>query len=203
MSPLFEAPVRYLISPGSLTSSNFSNDKDHLLDNLRRAAEVGIELVQIREKELPAKQLFEFSVEAAAIVRGSGTRILLNERFDIAVAAGLDGVHLTSTSIPVERVRANVPDGFLIGVSSHREPEIEAARNSGAGFALLGPVFATPGKGEPIGLNELASICRSVAPFPVIGVGGIDVSNYQTVIDSGASGYAAIRYLNDFVRMAR
>ena len=203
MSNLFDSPVRYLISPGSFTSSNFDSDKDLLFATLRLVIKAGIELVQIREKSLPARYLFELAAEAAAMARGSNTRVLLNERFDIAIAAGLDGVHLTSTSIPVERVRANVPAGFLIGVSTHRESEIEAARDNGANFALLGPVFATPGKGEPIGLEELGSVCRSVAPFAVIGVGGIDASNCQAVIDSGAAGYASIRYLNDFVRMAR
>jgi thiamine-phosphate pyrophosphorylase len=203
VSNLFDSPVRYLITPGSLTSSNFDSENDLLLETLRLAVKAGIELVQIREKSLPARYLFELAAEAAAMARGSNTRVLLNERFDIAIAAGLDGVHLTSTSISVERVRENVPDGFLIGVSTHSTSEVAAARDSGADFALLGPIFATPGKGDPIGLEELGSICGSVAPFPVIGVGGIDASNSQAVIDSGAAGYAAIRYLNDFVRMAR
>ena len=203
MNRLFDAPVRYLISSGSLTSTNFNSEKVRLLETLRLAVEAGIELVQIREKLLSARHLFELAVDAAAIVGGTSTRVLLNERFDIAIAAGLDGVHLTSTSISVERVRENVPDGFLIGVSTHSTSAVAAARDSGADFALLGPVFATPGKGDPIGSEELGSICGSVAPFPVIGVGGIDASNSQAVIDSGAAGYAAIRYLNDFVRMAR
>jgi thiamine-phosphate pyrophosphorylase len=203
VSGLFDAPVRYLITRGSLTSFNFHTEKDLLLETLRLAVDARIELVQIREKSLPAMLMFELAVDAAAIVRGTSTRVLQNERFDIALAAGLDGVHLTSTSIPVERVRGNVPDGFLIGVSAHSELEIKAARDKGANFSLLGPVFATPGKGDPIGSEEFGSICRSTAQFPVIGVGGVDGSNCQSVVNSGAAGYAAIRYLNDFVRMSR
>lgn len=203
MSSLFEEPIRYLITPGSLTSSNFQSGKLHLLETLHLAVEAGIELVQIREKSLPARHLFDLAVEAATIARGGRTRILVNERFDIAVAADLDGVHLTSTSIPVERVRANVPDGFFIGVSTHTESEIEAARDGRADFGLLGPIFETPGKGEPLGLDKFGAICRSFGRFPVIAVGGVDASNCHSVIDSGAAGYAAIRYLNDFVRMAR
>ena len=77
----------------------------------------------------------------------------------------------------------------------------KAAKEQGADYALLGPVFATPGKGEPVGVDVLGQICRTVAPFPVIGVGGIDGSNASAVIDAGAAGFAAIRYLNEFVRI--
>jgi thiamine-phosphate diphosphorylase len=203
VSSLFDGPVRYLITPGLLTSTNFHTEKEYLLETIRLTVAAGIELVQIREKSLPARHLFELAVDAAAIVSGTTTRVLLNERFDIAVAAGLDGVHLTSTSIPVERVRANVPNGFLIGVSTHSESEIGSAREGGADFALLGPVFPTPGKGGPMGVDDFGSICRAAEPFPVIGVGGIDGSNVDDVLGAGAAGYAAVRYLNDFVRMAR
>ena len=128
---------------------------------------------------------------------------MVNERFDIAIAAGADGVHLTSRSIPVSEVRANVPDDLLIGVSAHRRSEVTAARNRGADLALFGPVFATPGKGDLVGLEEFVTVCREAAPFPVIGIGGIDGANAESVLNAGAAGYAAIRYLNEFVRMAR
>lgn len=203
MSDLFDSPVRYLITPGSLTPSNFQTEKDSLLETIRFAAEARIELVQVREKLLSGKQLFELAVLAVEIARGSGTRILINERFDIAIAASAHGVHLTSRSIPVSEVRANVPDGFLIGVSAHRGSEVEAARNRGADLALFGPVFATPGKGDQLGLDEFGSVCRGTAPFPVIGIGGIDDSNADDVIAAGAAGFASIRYLNEFVRIAR
>jgi thiamine-phosphate pyrophosphorylase len=174
-----------------------------LLETIRLAASVGIELVQVREKSIMARQLFELCLEAVDLVRGGDTKLLVNERFDIAVAAGADGVHLTSTSIPIAQVRANVPSDLLIGASAHSAAEVKTARSEGADFAMLGPVFATPGKDQPIGLGEFGVVSRSVEPFPVIGVGGIDSSNFANVVDSGAKGFASIRYLNDFVRMAR
>ena len=119
------------------------------------------------------------------------------------MAAGADGVHLTSTSIPAGRVRSNVPDGFLIGVSAHTRAEVESARRGGADFAMLGPIFVTLDKDEPLGLLELRDIASIVKPFPVIGIGGIEQATSEEVIAAGAAGFASIRYLNDFVRITR
>lgn len=203
MNDLFDAPVRYLITSGSLTPYSFHLEKETVLETVHLATLAGIEMIQLREKALTASQLLELAVNAVEVVRGSGTRLLINERFDVALGAGVDGVHLTSRSIPVERLREHVPEGFLIGVSTHSATEVEAAHSEGADFAILGPVFSTPDKGKPIGLEQFGSVCRAVSPFPVIAVGGIDSSNLDEVIQTGAAGFAAIRYLNDFVRMAR
>jgi thiamine-phosphate diphosphorylase len=192
-------PVRYLITRGDLTESNFSTEKLWTLGLIRSAAMVGIEMIQIREKALEARSLYELVTEAVRSMPGPETRVLVNERFDIALSAGADGVQLTSRSIPVADVRRQVPDHFIIGVSTHSIDEVLEARASGADFALFGNVFPTPGKGEPAGLDELSEICTAAAPFPVIAVGGIDGSNVESVLDAGASGYAAIRYLNEFV----
>ena len=192
-------PVRYLITRGDLTERNFSTEKLATLGVIRAAAKVGIEMVQIREKELGASSLFELAREAADIINGTDTLLLVNDRFDIALAAEADGVHLTSRSISAKEVRRIVSESFLIGLSTHSEREVLDAKNSGADFALFGNVFATPGKGDPAGLDELARICSTVEPYPVIAVGGIDGSNVENVLDAGASGYAAIRYLNEFV----
>ena len=192
-------PVRYLITRGDLTETNFSTEKLTTLALMRSAANVGIEMIQIREKGLEARSLYELVTEAIRSLPGSVTRVLVNERFDVALAAGADGVHLTSRSIPIADVRRNAPEGFLIGVSTHHLYEVLEARDSGADFALFGNVFATPGKGEPKGLEKLAKVCSAAAPFPVIAVGGIDGSNSDAVLSAGASGLAAIRYLNEFV----
>jgi thiamine-phosphate pyrophosphorylase len=194
------SPFRLLITPGLADPSNFSTQKLEILATVELAANAGIEFVQIREKNLPARLLFDLVREAAALIAGSSTKLLVNERFDIAMAAGAD-VHLTSTSIPVEHVREAVPPGFIIGVSTHSSVEVVAAKESGADYAMLAPIFATPGKGEPMGLDGLAHVCRTVSPFPVVAVGGIDGSSEAEVINAGAAGVAAIRYLNDFVRI--
>jgi len=191
--------VRYLITRGDLTESNFSTEKLSTLSIVRSAVKIGIELVQIREKGIEARSLYELVRDAAVLTAGTGTRLLVNERFDIAVAGGADGVHLSSRSIPIAAVKRRVGKGFLIGISTHSKDEVIEAKTKGADFALFGNVFATPGKGVPVGIEELASICSTVAPFPVIAVGGIDGSNAQSVLDAGVVGYAAIRYLNEFV----
>ncbi len=196
-------PFRLLITSGVADSSNFSKHKRDILNTVEFAIAAGIEIVQIREKRLPARLLFELVRDARVLTAGSSTSVLVNERFDIAIAASADGVHLTSTSMPVKRVREAVPSGFLIGVSTHSSAEVVAARDAGADYAMLGPIFETPGKGDPIGVAELEGICRAVAPLPVVAVGGIDASNEAAVIEAGAAGVAAIRYLNDFVRIGQ
>ncbi len=199
MSDFPSKPVRYLITRGDLTETNFFNEKLTTLALIRSAAYVGIEMIQIREKGLEARSLYELVTEAMRSLPGLETQVLVNERFDIALAAGAHGVHLTSRSIPVAEVRRHVPEGFIIGVSTHSLDEVLEASDSGADFALFGNVFATPGKGEPAGLEKLAEVCAAAAPLPVIAVGGIDGSNAESVLDAGASGFAAIRYLNEFV----
>lgn len=197
------SPFRLLITSGLADPSNFSTQKSEILKTVELSIAAGVEIVQIREKRLPARLLFELLREAAGLTAGSTTKLLINERFDIALAAGADGVHLTSTSMPIESVREGVPPGFVVGVSTHSSADVVAARDAGADYAMLGPIFETPGKGDPIGLEELERVCRSVAPFPVVAVGGIDASNETVVIEAGAAGVAAIRYLNDFVRIGQ
>ena len=203
MSSLPASPFRLLITPGLSDPSNFSAQRAEILETVAFAIAAGIGIVQIREKRLPARSLFELVRDAVDLTAGFATRLLVNERFDIALAAGADGVHLTSTAVPIERVRGSVPPGFIIGVSTHTSSDVFASRDNGADYAMLGPIFETPGKGDPIGLDELASVCRSVEPFPVVGVGGIDASSEAAVIEAGAAGVAAIRYLNDFVRIGQ
>ena len=128
MSTLPKRPIRYLITRGNLNPSNFSTEKLKTLETVRFAVERGIEMVQIREKSLEGRDLFELTLQAVKLAGAGDTRTLVNERFDVAVAAGADGVQLTSTSIPVEYVRRAVPQGFLIGVSTHSEREVLNAK---------------------------------------------------------------------------
>jgi len=141
--------------------------------------------------------VFELAVDLAAVVRGSATRLLINDRADIAAAAGADGVQLTSTSLPVDVVREAFGAGMLIGVSTHSIEEVRQAESGGADFAVFGPVFETPGKPHAQGVDQLTNASTSVAPFPVIAIGGIDAGNVSSVLSAGASGFAAIRALND------
>jgi thiamine-phosphate pyrophosphorylase len=121
----------------------------------------------------------------------------VNDRIDIAMAAGADGVHLTSRSVPLDVVRRHVPKDFVIGVSTHSIDEVSAAKHGGADLAVLGPIFETPGKGEPIGVERLSKAVAAFPEFRLLGLGGVDESNYHEVLDAGASGFAAMRFLNN------
>lgn len=171
---------------------------------VRAAVEAEVSLFQIREKSLPARVLYELTVRATEITRGSKTRLLVNDRFDIARAAGADGVHLTARSLPADVVRRICGPEFLIGVSTHSFEEARAARDAGADFVVFGPVFETESKryfGEPQGLDKLRQVTGELREFPVLAIGGITLENAGACFDAGASGIAAIRLLNDAARM--
>lgn len=123
--------------------------------------------------------------------------MLVNDRADTALAANADGVHLTEKSISAETIRRDFPANFIIGVSTHSIETAEKAKKQGADFVTFSPIFASPGKAEPKGLEKLKEVCEKLKPFPVIALGGIDETNYKSVLEKGASGFAAIRFLNN------
>jgi thiamine-phosphate pyrophosphorylase len=144
---------------------------------------------------LSARVLYELARKAAAISNGSTTRLLVNDRFDIARAAGADGVHLTTRSLPTNVVRSICGENFLIGVSTHSVETALDARAGGADFVVFGPVFETPSKqiyGEPQGLEKLRGVTGALHGFPVLAIGGITLENAGDCFRAGASGIAAI-----------
>lgn len=197
MSLVSEKPITYLITRGEATSENFASAKQQILDIIALAVEEKVSLIQIREKHLTAPLLCELTESAVSVTRGSSTKVLVNDRADIAMACGADGVHLTSNSIPVNVIRSMVPADFLVGISSHSLDDAMAAAQDGADFAVLAPVFDTPGKGEPLGIDMLAEVCRATQPFPILALGGTNERNLAEVLRAGASGFAAIRAMNE------
>lgn len=197
MNALGQPPLVCLITPGEARDPTFAQNKRAILEIVSAAVEAGVSIVQIREKELSARLLCEVAEAVVAVARGSSTKILVNDRAAIAVASGAGGVHLPAHSIPVSVVRATFGLEFIIGASTHSIEEVKAAAADGADFAVFGPVFTTPGKGEPQGLEPLARACERVRPFPVLAIGGIDETNCESVIAAGARGIAAIRALNE------
>lgn len=189
-------PIIYLITEGNLTAENFGEETKKVLAIIKSAVENNISLIQIREKKLTAKLSFELTSEAAKITKNSNTKLLVNDRADIALAAKADGVHLTENSVSAEIIRRNFPKNFIIGVSTHSIESAEKAKIQGADFAAFSPIFDSPGKGAPVGLEKLSEVCRRLKPFPVIALGGIDETNYKSVLETGASGFAAIRFLH-------
>jgi thiamine-phosphate pyrophosphorylase len=184
-------PITYPITSGKSTPQTISDT----LRFVRAAVEAEVVLLQIREKSLPARVLYELATRAAEITRGSKTRLLVNDRADIARAAGADGVHLTSQSLPAGVVRRTFGSEFLIGVSTHSLDEARAARDGGADFVVFGPVFETESKrgfGAPQGLDKLRQVADELRGFPVLAIGGISLENAGACFDAGASGVAAI-----------
>lgn len=187
----------YLITTGEATDSSLVETSQNVLNIIKAAVQNQISLLQLREKNLSARSLFDLTVAASAITRGSQTRLLVNDRADIALAANADGVHLASNSMTARVIRSTFPKDFIIGVSTHSLYAATNAAADDADFAVFGPVFDTPGKGEPQGLAALGEICEKLRPFPMIGLGGVDESNCESVLGTGAVGIAAVRALND------
>jgi thiamine-phosphate pyrophosphorylase len=164
-----------------------------------------VPLFQIREKALTARVLYELTQRAVEITRGSNTRLLVNDRSDIARAAGADGVHLTTHSLPAHVIRKTSAPEFLIGVSTHSREEAHAAKRAGADFIVFGPIFDTESKrvfGEPQGLEKLQELTTELGQFPVLAIGGVTLDNVESCFKAGASGVAAIRLLNDAERLS-
>ncbi len=150
-------------------------------------------MVQIRERDLAARDLYYLTKAVTDHLRGRPTLILVNDRADIAASAGA-GVHLTTRSLTAEVVRAGFGPSLLIGVSTHNQHEAEAAERGGADFIVFGPVFETASKadyGEPVGPAALHRLATS-SSIPVIALGGINPTNCQEALDAGAAGVAGI-----------
>ena len=173
------------------------------LEVIGKAVRAGCQLMQIREKDMSAKEPAAFTRAAIECARPHGARVLVNDRLDVAMAAGADGVHLRASSIPAREVRAVAAktglDDFLIGVSTHSVVEAKSAEEGGADFIVCGPVYDTPSKrtfGPPLGLDVFAEILNSVKT-PVLAIGGINLSNYREPLRRGAAGVAAIGLFAD------
>jgi thiamine-phosphate diphosphorylase len=158
------------------------------------AVEAGVDFVQLREPDLPAAQLLRLADAAVGRARGSRTRIVVNDRLDVALASGAHGVHLKGNSVPASRVRPLVAPGFLIGRSVHGAGEAAAAdRAGGLDYVIVGTVFQSRSKpaGTVIGPGGLARAVRSVS-IPVLAIGGVTLQNAALVARTGAHGIAAV-----------
>jgi len=163
---------------------------------LRRAIAAGVGMVQLREKQLDDAPLLAVARRCAEVCRAAGAFFIVNDRTDIAQAAGADGVHLGQDDLPVGEVRRIAGDRFLIGLSTHSAEQIVAARNADIDYIGVGPVYETPTKpGRPCVGTELVRYAVEHAAQPFFAIGGIDPGTVDAVVAAGASRVSVLRYI--------
>jgi thiamine-phosphate pyrophosphorylase len=170
-----------------------------LLPRIAAATRAGVSAIQIRERDLPTRDLLELTRGALQAARATSTRIIVNDRLDVALGLGAAGVHLGRESLPVREARRIAPSGSLIGASCHSLEEALEAEAEGADYILLGPIYSTPSKvpfGPPLGLEKLREAAGRVR-IPVLALGGLTVERARECRAAGAAGIAAIRLFQE------
>ena len=200
----------YVTDRRSLVAEPSADAGVALVRKVEAVLAAGIDWVQIREKDLPARQISQIAREVLRSTAASGCavrsvpRIIINDRLDVALTEGAGGVHLGETGLPVKDARALIGKwtghkDFVVGASCHSVEAVRSAASDGADYVFFGPVFATPSKatfGLPQGLELLEDACRAVE-IPVSAIGGITVENATKCLEAGARGIAAIRLFQD------
>jgi thiamine-phosphate diphosphorylase len=184
---------RHRLAPGA----PFEVARRRLVEQVQWAATSRIDLIQVRERDLEGGLVAALVSDLVRICAGSATRIVVNDRVDVALACGADGVHLRHDSVPAARVRTIVPPGFLIGRSVHGA--VEAAEAGPVDYLIAGTVYPTRSKptSSTIGLRGLADIVRA-ATVPVLAIGGLGADGRQAVAATGAAGVAGIGLFVDW-----
>jgi thiamine-phosphate pyrophosphorylase len=165
-----------------------------LPEAVRLALEGGVRAVQLREKDLPVRELLALALELRSITREYGAKLFINDRADVAVSVDADGVHLGHLSIPVEAARKVVGKSMMIGVSTHNLDEAKAAEIGGADFITYGPIFETPSKAgyrHSVGTDAIKSIGSGIR-IPIFALGGIKSGLIEQILASGAHGISMI-----------
>lgn len=193
----------YYITDRTQFSGDDENRRRQLLERIAEAARLGVDFIQLREKDLSGRDLEALTTSAVERVRSgdSRTRLLINSRTDVAIAAGADGVHLRSNDISPKIGRdvwheARPDRDPIIAVSCHTVSDVVSAKTAGADFVVFGTMFEKKGRGESVaGIEGLRSVCQS--GIRVLALGGVTTENAAQCVDTGAIGVAGIRLFQE------
>jgi thiamine-phosphate diphosphorylase len=197
--PFADDPARFVLclvtDRRRLAGEGGAPNLDAVAAQVTEAAGAGVDFVQVREPDLPGRALLDLTVACVRATRGTSMRVIVNDRLDVALAAGADGVHLRSRSMPAARVRELTPPGFLVGRSVHRAAEAaEAEAAGGLDYLVVGTIF--PSRSKPTGETTIgiAGLARAVQAvrLPVLAIGGVTLSAVPLIGRTGARGLAAI-----------
>jgi len=187
----FELPKLYPITDRRLSGLSHAAQ-------VARLCEGGARLVQLREKHLSPREFYREAEGALKVARSRGVRLVINDRADIALAVGADGVHLGQDDMPPDAARALLGEGAVIGFSTHGVEQAVAAARLPVDYIAIGPVFATQSKENPdpsVGLEGVARMREAVGRLPLVAIGGITQENARSVLDAGADSVAVISAL--------
>ena len=165
-----------------------------LVEVLSQALQAGVRAIQLREKGLDTIEGYRLGERLLSLSRQAGAVLIVNDRVDVAMALGADGVHLTRKSLPPKDARALVGPEMLLGISCHSLPDVREAIEGGVDFLVLGPIYDTPSKasyGAPL-TPAILKQAREMCPLPILAIGGINATRVPEVVQAGADGVAAI-----------
>ena len=186
-----DLPSLYLITDRHQTGGR------ELLQVIGEALEGGVSMVQLREKDLSGRALYNLALQVRELTSSYGAKLLINDRVDIAMAANADGVHLPSNSFSPGEARNLLGKGRLIAVSTHSAEEAVRAEEEDADFVTFSPIYYTPSKaayGKPQGIERLKAVCNRIN-LPIFALGGIKAENISDVMSAGANGVAMVSAL--------
>ncbi len=186
------------LSPYLITDRHKLPPGRDLLETIDEALRGGVRAVQLREKDLTPKEIYDLARKIRSLTKEYGALFFINDRLDIAMAVGADGVHLTTQSIPTEAVREVAGEKVIIGVSTHSIEELLTAKRQGADYVTFSPIFFTPSKamyGPPKGITALEMACKLAGDLPVIALGGIKKDQVKQVMEAGAAGIAVVSFI--------